>query len=394
MLLTMEKAFFTPGLPSFGAITGNLIRRNSILLNSELGIDLGVQGVTLNDSCDTDTGANNLQNRPVLASVLSNGIATNIIGSLNSTASTAFAIDFFVSPAYDSTNFGEGKTYMGSTNVTTASNCSVDFNVTIQYPAAGNQFVTATVTDSSGNTSEFSQYIRADGASVRKVNYDFDGDGKSDLSVFRPSSGIWFLSRLNANIGYSSVQFGQVSDKLAPADYDGDGKTYVTVYRAGTWFVQRSRLGLTSIQYGASDDIPVPADYDADRKNDLAVYRPSNGTWYVFNQITGQYGSQQWGLLTDKPVVADYDGDGRADYAVFRPSNGTWYLLRSRDGFSSAQWGEATVLPVQADYDGRTHIGVFRPSNGTWYLLNSTEGFAAVQFGDTADRPIPNAIVP
>lgn len=145
-----------------GTINGNIIRRNSIFLNSQLGIDLGTQGVTINDSCDADTGANNLQNYPVLTSAVSNGTTTNIVGSLNSTASSTFAVDFFVSPTYDSTNFGEGKVYVGSANVTTATNCNGDFNVTLPYGAVDSQFVTATATDATGNTSEFSQYVRAD----------------------------------------------------------------------------------------------------------------------------------------------------------------------------------------------------------------------------------------
>jgi subtilisin family serine protease len=272
----------------------------------------------------------------------------------------------------------------------------------------------------------------------RRTQYDFNGASRAVVSVFRPSSGTWYLQ--NAQTGYSSVQFGQATDKIVPADYDGDGRTDVAVYRAGTWFLQRSQSGFASIQFGAPDDIPVPADYDADGKAELAVFRPSNGTWYVLNGTTNQYSIQQWGTSTDKPVVADYDGDGKADYAVYRPSNGTWYLLRSRDGFaaiqwgeaadkpvvgdydgdgkadtavyrpsngtwyllrsrdgfSSMQWGEATDSPVPADYDGdgRTDIAVYRPSNGTWYLLKSTEGFAAIQFGDTTDRPIPSALVP
>jgi hypothetical protein len=267
---------------------------------------------------------------------------------------------------------------------------------------------------------------------------NFDSDNKSDISVYRPESGTWFLQ--NSQSGFTSAQFGLSTDKIVPADYDGDGKTDIAVYRGGTWYIQRSSAGFTSIQFGLPDDVPVPADFDGDCKADLAVWRPSNGTWYVLNATTGQYTSQQWGvstdkpvtadydgdgkadyavyrpsngtwyllrsrdgfagvqwgLSTDKPVVGDYDGDGKADYAVYRPSNGTWYLLRSRDGFSSAQWGEPTDLPVPSDYDGdgKTDIAVYRPSNGFWYLLKSTEGFAAVKFGDPNDRPIPNAFVP
>ncbi|HEV2798877.1 MAG TPA: FG-GAP-like repeat-containing protein [Pyrinomonadaceae bacterium] len=222
--------------------------------------------------------------------------------------------------------------------------------------------------------------------------FDFDGDGKADVSVFRPTQATWYLSR--SRDGFAAEQFGLSTDVLAPADYDGDGKTDIAVWRPanGTWYLQRSRLGFTAFQWGTDGDKPVPGDYDGDGLADMAVFRPSTGTWYIMQSSNNQYRSTPWGISEDQPVPGDYDGDGKTDVAVWRPSNGTWYVFSSQFGtYKGTLLGNAGDRLVPADYDGdgKTDIAVYRPSNGTWYLLRSQAGSIQVQHGVSTDIPVP-----
>ncbi|MEO7659995.1 MAG: hypothetical protein ABIV48_10310, partial [Pyrinomonadaceae bacterium] len=141
--------------------TGNRISGNSIFLNAGLGINLGSDGVTDNDPGDDDTGANNLQNFPMLTSASSANATTTIQGTLNSTPNTDFKVEFYSSQTCNSpSNTGVGETFLGSTTLTTDSSGNRNFTdtsaLTFQIAVAIGRLITATATDPAGNTSEFS----------------------------------------------------------------------------------------------------------------------------------------------------------------------------------------------------------------------------------------------
>jgi hypothetical protein len=134
----------------------NLIQGNSIFNNTELGIDLGNDGVDVNDEGDGDTGENEHQNYPVL---LSAGGSFVVTGTLNSQPNTEYTIDFYRGNNCDPSGYGEGRLYLGNGSVTTDGSGDADFTIVLSATASPGDSVTATATDPNGNTSEFSACI-------------------------------------------------------------------------------------------------------------------------------------------------------------------------------------------------------------------------------------------
>jgi hypothetical protein len=232
---------------------------------------------------------------------------------------------------------------------------------------------------------------------------DYDGDNRTDFAVFRPSDGTWYI--LNSASGTAAITpFGLNGDKPVPNDFDGDGRTDIAVFRpsTGVWYEFRSLGNQVFIQqFGLNGDIPLPVDYDGDGMGDLAVYRPADGVWHFWQSSTSSYVAFPFGIATDKPVPGDYDGDGRTDAAIFRatadPNQPDFYILLSGPlTFQGYSWGVAGDIPVVADYDGdgKTDVSVFRPGTSDWFLLRSTAGFSVVNFGQSGDKPVPGAFVP
>ncbi len=225
-----------------------------------------------------------------------------------------------------------------------------------------------------------------------KPRADFDGDGRSDLSVFRPSEGNWYL--LGSTSGFTGLHFGETTDIPSPGDFDGDGKTDISVFRPsnGFWYRIDSRDNTVNfVEFGLNGDIPIAGDFDGDGNDDQAVFRPSNGTWYWLRSIDGQFAGMQFGQNGDRAIVGDFDGDGKDDLSVFRGS--TWYRMNSSNGsFYAEAFGIDTDMPVPGDYDGdnKDDIAVFRPSNGNWYAhLSGSGAYTGINWGINGDIPVP-----
>ncbi len=244
------------------------------------------------------------------------------------------------------------------------------------------------------------------------VQGDYDGDGKTDFSVFRPSPSPatgphWYIKR-SSDSGITQDNFGTSTDIPVVADYDGDGKTDIAVWRPSDshWYIQPSAAPspIVAIQYGASGDKPVPADYDGDGKADVAVWRgtATEQKFYYRRSTDGQDPPAISMNSTGTPVCADYDGDGKADFALL---TGNVWKIRSSiadDFLPTIQWYYAGDIPVPNDYDGdgkadiatwhvNTQVGTQSDEPyGYWLIRQSNNGSTRINmFGQAGDIPVP-----
>lgn len=251
---------------------------------------------------------------------------------------------------------------------------------------------------------------------------DFDGDGKDDIAIYRPSDQSWWI--LQSSKGYSTafadivVRFwGAPGDLPVTGDFDGDSKSDFGVFRPSnaTWWILQSSRGYSGAgsdilfkSWYAAGDIPLVGDFDRDGRADFATFNPNNQSWHVLTSASGYNPAsaivKSWGAPGDQPIIGDFDKDAKADIGIFRPSDRSWWILLSSKNYSASQsnvlvkfWGAPGDQPVIADFDGDTQadIGVFRPSDRTWWILQSSQLYSPAagnilvkQWGAPADLPI------
>ncbi len=227
-----------------------------------------------------------------------------------------------------------------------------------------------------------------------KANTDFDGDFRTDLSVYRGNDITWYIINSNSGTVRSQV-LGFPNAPIAPEDYDGDRRTDLGHFNPGTgisFYIRSSDSTLRTANWGQLGDVPMPGDYDSDGLADFMMYRPSNGTWYLLRSSDGGITNAQWGEVGDLPISGDFDGDGKYDLSVWRPSNGNWYtVFSSNNAIQVNQYGEPNDLPATGDFDndGRNDLALFRPSTGQWFQkLSSNNSFAVTGWGESGDVPI------
>ena len=285
-----------------------------------------------------------------------------------------------------------------------------------------------------------------------RVHNDFDGDGRSELVVWRPSSGNWFISQSSSDYRsgtHSVYQLGLPGDIPLTGDFDGDGKTDMTVWRPtdGNWFFRLSRNSyseISSIQWGLPGDIPLADDFDGDNQTDLAVYRQASGHFFLllssnnYNHsqgqvfqlgdsqhlpLTGDYDGDNkadlfaiwrpakiwsikdtgnnlleflpWGLPGDRVNSCDWDGDGRWDRLVTRINGQTglkdWFVAGADGSVFTKSFGLPGDIPScnkDFDGDGLSDTNVWRPADGNWFIDSSSGRQLTVQFGLPGDIPL------
>lgn len=198
---------------------------------------------------------------------------------------------------------------------------------------------------------------------------DWDGDGQTDLGVFRRAATPKFRLR-QPDTTATDVTMGAPAAEPVTGDWNGDEETDLGTWdRAGKTFSLSTAQGTKTIGFGGHQDMPVTGDWNGNGRTDLGIFRPGNSTFRL-RFADGSVTRFHFGSVSSTPVTGDWDGDGRTDIGVFDGATGGW-LLRNGDGSTkSFPFGVPGSLPVAGDWngDGSTDVGVWSPTTATYTL--------------------------
>ena len=232
-------------------------------------------------------------------------------------------------------------------------------------------------TDLVGDTST---YFKPEVKQIPMGSGDYNGDGTSDIAIFRSRSGLWSVR------GITRAYFGGAADLPVPGDYNGDGVTDMGLYRgtAGLWAIRN----VTRTYFGSSLSQPLPGDYDGDGTCDIGIFRETGGLWAI-RGITRAY----FGRAGDLPVPGDYDGNGSIDPGIFRVSSCLWALRNISRFYFAGDYLPIALIPGDYDGDGTWEPAYFEESNiidpagspALWKI----RGVTKIYFGNGSDQPVP-----
>ncbi|MFA6363812.1 PKD domain-containing protein [Methanoregula sp.] len=227
---------------------------------------------------------------------------------------------------------------------------------------------------------------------------DWNNTGTSGIGVFRKSTGYWYLDSTNDEKADITVKFGKGGDTPVVGDWNGAGKSEIGVFRESTgyWYLDYNFDGIAdkTVKFGKGGDTLVVGDWNNTGTTGIGVFRKSTGYWYLdFNNDGTADKTVKLGKAGDTPVVGDWNGAGKSEIGVFRESTGYWYLDYNFDGIvdKTVKLGKGGDTQVVGDWNGAgtTGIGVFRKSTNYWYLDNNLDGTIDYQFRFGTNNDIP-----
>jgi hypothetical protein len=217
---------------------------------------------------------------------------------------------------------------------------------------------------------------------------DFDGDQKSDQTVYDPTTSIWYVHN-SSGIAPTTVVWGRAGSDDIPltGDFDGDGKADLAVYSPPTaiWSIRYSSgIASTAVVWGRAGgtDIPLVGDIDRDGKVDLIVYDPTTSIWSFKLSSTATPTAVVWGSAgsDDIPLMGDIDGDGKLNLLVYNPTTHRWFIGDDQGAnpwFYDMLVGVAGLEPTMSDFtevDYRSAITLYQSDTNTWYYYLPQQG--------------------